>query len=370
MRSAYYRSLLIFVTLLVRPASVQIQGVPEDISDQTQGMPAGDPFYMHWGRLVPPCCHHPGSPTHPSEPALLKPWVAHAVSHWQAQPRLAAGALLAKAQQEPYFRGLPEPEPEPASERLPGIERGLEVFVHHRTGNLLEYSMELALKVKTEMSVVHVDPERTRHPDKKVIHFVRNPLDVILSGYRHHRNQFTRAIAEWGGGNQLQDPPCFDCDDHDHKAMFEPCEFDCSYFELLNRLEEPDGVAAEALSARRTLWRMHSQLATWADSPNVLTLTFDLWAEKGGRDRKTAACLLRFLGTKEDSVHLEAVRKSTHTYIDRDQVTQGLYDNSQLRKQLEEHPAWGPQFRATSALIRRSLEKQARIYGCPLPHGR
>lgn len=199
-------------------------------------------------------------------------------------------------------------------------------------------------------------------PDRvKTVHFVRDPVDTILSSFRYHRDRWGPETVEWGHG-ALQDPPCFNCDAEDHAAIFDTCGFNCTYFELLNRLDERSGVAVEAVSARRTLTAMATFMAFQAASPNTLHLSTDLF--RADRE-KTAACLLKFLGLGGNASLHERLYKASGMIGDTYHVTSGVYDNTELRAFLENHPTWAPDFRAVRDFMRGIFRRQAALWGCP-----
>mmetsp|Transcript_89520 Transcript_89520/g.278587 ORF Transcript_89520/g.278587 Transcript_89520/m.278587 type:complete len:222 (-) Transcript_89520:23-688(-) len=197
--------------------------------------------------------------------------------------------------------------------------------------------------------------------DLKTIHFVRDPVDTILSAYRYHMNRWGSETWSWGHG-KLHDPQCFECDDEDHRAIFETCGMNCTYFELLNRLNETQGVLAEAVSSRYSLQSMALFLAFQASNPNTLRVTFDLFKADYNQ---TIACILRFLGRGHDPAlqqRLVAAAKRVH---DPYHITSGHYNNTALKAFLRSHPVWGPGFKEVNDLIKDLLDRQTALWGCP-----
>jgi len=321
----------------------------------------------HWAPLEPPPYHHPGRP-----PTLLEMEyeetnvVPRYVAYWQSLPKYSeVSPLLAQAQRAPYFKAAwnqPQGSPE-----APGGEGEIIFVLHHKTGQNLHMKIREALGgvvPQSKMTDKYEIPADMPMPAQaKIVHLVREPIDAIISGYRYHQQRWGTEVWSWGGaGRGRQDPPCFLCDNDDHRAMFDTCHFDCTYFELLNRVDQVTGVAIEALSARRTLTSMATNVARWAQDPNVLQLSIGLF---NANPEQTTGCMLKFLGLDGDAALHQRLNASVQTISDRSHKTSGDFDTTRGRTFLESHPAWSPAFRDLDGALAAVFEHQAHLHGCP-----
>jgi len=321
----------------------------------------------HWWPLEPPV-HHPGL-LNPTESWLEEGQAVQARynEYWRSLPRLKASARLDEAQRAPYLKDrgwhtaarleIDENDTEPAE---------LCIVNHHKAGVTVYSHIREALPPEVFRNATeHWEPimDGTHYVgrNEKFLHFIRDPVDLIVSGYRYHQHKWGREVWSWGH-LRLQDPPCFECDDEDHDIIFSSCDSNCTYFELLNRLDEVSGVATEAISARLALTSMAEFMSMMVGNRNALQLSFGLFQAD---PVKTSACLLKFLGFKGNATLTKSVASAAVTVQDPAHVTHGLYDNSKVKAYLEGHPAWAQDFRAIRKLMRRVFRRQAKLYGCP-----
>eukprot|EP00416_Gambierdiscus_australes_P004168 CAMPEP_0171145088 /NCGR_PEP_ID=MMETSP0766_2-20121228/146883_1 /TAXON_ID=439317 /ORGANISM="Gambierdiscus australes, Strain CAWD 149" /LENGTH=369 /DNA_ID=CAMNT_0011608985 /DNA_START=174 /DNA_END=1283 /DNA_ORIENTATION=- len=349
----------------------------------------------HWWPLEPPPYHHPGTnPSSLGEIIAVQALEDNYTAYWQSLPKyVEVSGLVLRAQQEPYFK---VPWKSTVSETTPDKGKGELLFVcHHKTGvNVHNNIMEALHGVFTMKESYEPGSGRIEHVDggAKVLHFIRDPVDMILSGYRYHQNKWAGEIWSWGHGRTDQDPQCFMCDNEDHKIIFDMCKFNCTYFELLNRVDENTGVVLEAVSARTTMTSMAQAVAAWADKDNVLQISMDLavsarttmtsmaqavaaWADKDNvlqismdllehHTEQTVACILKFLGLDDDVSLAKRLEKAATKVHDPDHVTSGLYDNTRIKEFLESH-FWVQDFNALREAIASVYEHQAALFGCP-----
>lgn len=210
--------------------------------------------------------------------------------------------------------------------------------------------------------VVIDDPAHTISISENIrtVHFYRNPISKILSAYRYHMG---KGSAEFWEGHESQ---CHACDDDAHAAIFDACDYKCNYFQLLNSANWTDGIVFEALQSRQELLHMLKNLQRWANDKNVLHLSVDQLPVSFD---DTMQCMLNFLGTSSQSHYMKKLQQldiSRQKNISR-HVTSGKYNNTDLKAFLESHAFWAPQFQQVQKQEREIFERQAKLYGCPLP---
>jgi len=320
-------------------------------------------YNAHWWPLEPPPYHHPSTPPSMAEINAVQVLEDNYTAYWQSLPKYPeVSGLVLRAQQEPYFK---VPWKSTFVESIPGKGDGELVFIcHHKTGVNLHVNMMDALRGVFSMRDLY-EPNTWQigqiGADAKVFHLIRDPVDMILSGYRYHQNKWAAETPTWGHGKTDQDPQCFMCDNEDHDIIFDTCKFNCTYFELLNRVDENTGVVLEAVSARAAVTSMAQGVAAWADKDNVLQISMDLLDE---HTEQTVACILRFLGLSSDSPLAKPLEGTTTKVRDPGHVTSGFYDNTHIKEFLESH-FWAQEFNALRDAIARVYERQAALYGCP-----
>mmetsp|Transcript_43631 Transcript_43631/g.87986 ORF Transcript_43631/g.87986 Transcript_43631/m.87986 type:complete len:417 (+) Transcript_43631:81-1331(+) len=319
-------------------------------------------FDKYWRPLKPPPHHHPGiGPTVQERLESQAPQARYA-KYWRSLPKFKPSPLLRDVQRMPYlklqtWRSAAVME-SPAN---PRNMRKLQTVCHHKSGNNL-----LTNIMQTVKSVRHFDVWETCEGLSmpavwRRLHMVRDPVDMILSGYRYHQFKWGSEVWSWGHGG-LQDPQCFECDDDDHAVIFDSCRFNCTYFELVNRLDETSGVVTEAVSARISITSMASLMSLLGNRSDALHLSFGLFKADVTR---TSACILKFLGLGGDAALQARLVKAVQEVRDPHHVTSTLHDNTRLKAFLRKHPVWGPDFRQVKQLMQQVFRHQARRWGCP-----
>lgn len=156
---------------------------------------------------------------------------------------------------------------------------------------------------------------------------------------------------------------CHACHESDQLSMFEVCEGNCSYAELLYSLDEGHGAIVEILNERGQVQRMLDNIQRWMNNPRVLHISMEHL--KADYD-KTLSCINSFLGPlgfpEEQLDHfrlLKANKANNHT-------TSGKYDNSNIIKMLEQEPVWGAEFVATREAMSKIYKRQADVFDCPV----
>mmetsp|Transcript_116930 Transcript_116930/g.214995 ORF Transcript_116930/g.214995 Transcript_116930/m.214995 type:complete len:359 (+) Transcript_116930:60-1136(+) len=188
-----------------------------------------------------------------------------------------------------------------------------------------------------------------------LVHWYRDPVDLVMSGYRYHSNMRSAEPWEYRVGWTPR------TDAEAHKAIFSICQNNCTYLHLLGAAPEERGVKIEMLMERQLMQNMVGNLQRWANNAQVLHLSMSHLTTDFN---STMKCILKFmdLGDESDQLFMELQQldhpSSAH-------VTHGLYDNSALRTTVE-HANWGAQqtYRALFKLIN---ERQKMMFGCPVP---
>jgi len=210
-------------------------------------------------------------------------------------------------------------------------------------------------------------PPSSLRPVVNMVHWVRDPVALILSGYRYHMGE--ESSEAWEASLRV----CHNCDAEAWKLIFAECDYRCGYYTLLNAVEEDVGVILEALEERAMLEVMMGNVAKWMNDPGVLQLS----AEHLKRDFSgTMSCMIKFLKVspadqplllqKFNTMDVYSAQHARHVEMNR-HVTEGKYDNRALRTKLENHPKWGSEFTAARQLMVKIFERQQRDYGCPMP---
>lgn len=121
-----------------------------------------------------------------------------------------------------------------------------------------------------------------------VLHLVRRPSDMIVSGYRYHGQQ-RREGEEW---LHFSSPPdCLSCDHQAWAQIFGRCAFRCSYYQLLQNLSSVEGLQMEYLRSRWDITKMLYHAMKWKDLENVLQLPMESFqVDFNG----TLRCMARF----------------------------------------------------------------------------
>lgn len=193
-----------------------------------------------------------------------------------------------------------------------------------------------------------------------LVHWIRDPVDLGLSGYRYHSLPETMMYAEkWEQWDRFA--PRIDADAH--KAIFSYCGYTCTYFELLRAAPEQEGVIIEMLMERHEIQNMVSNLQRWANNPQVLHVSLEHLRTDYNA---TVKCVLKFYGL--DYVEeLPGQLQPTAMLRSASHVTSGRYNNTALKSMLRRHKTWGAQFEEVQELSRLIFERQNRTFGCPMP---
>jgi len=199
--------------------------------------------------------------------------------------------------------------------------------------------------------------------EARVLNFYRDPVSLILSGYRYHGEGHELWWEDNLTTGHMIDEQALD-------AIFQRCEYSCSYYQLLKSASEEEGILMEALMERWNIQQMMGNLMQWSGNPQVLHLSMDhLTADFNA----TMSCILRFLDL--DSEILGALQEldtssctSDSTDVKcRHATSSRHYDNEKLQALLEQHVSWGPDFAAARQMSQAIFQRQAALFGCPVP---
>lgn len=202
-----------------------------------------------------------------------------------------------------------------------------------------------------------------RNAPFRMIHFIRKPHDIIISGFRYHMS----APETWC----LQPEMCMGCSRADHDAIFSLCAENCTYTDLLRSVaavNESAGVIVEALNERHNIAQMLKSTFQHANDAQVLHLSVDHLKKDFGQ---TMQCINTFLGGKglqpEQLQVFESFNPESDRFMQDRHVTTGKYNNTLIKQFLLSHPAWGPEFEAANNFMNRLFQRQASALGCPIP---
>jgi len=188
-----------------------------------------------------------------------------------------------------------------------------------------------------------------------VVHWYRDPVDLVVSGYRYHVNISSAERWEFRKGSAPR------IDAEAHKAIFSICQNKCSYLQLLGAVPEEQGGKIEMLMERQMIKNMVGNLQRWANNAQVLHLSMEHLRTDFN---STMTCLLKFMGLDNgDDQLLMELQKSDHP--SGSHVTHGLHDDTAFRTTLE-HANWGAQKDSNRALFRLINERQKTMFGCPV----
>jgi hypothetical protein len=200
-------------------------------------------------------------------------------------------------------------------------------------------------------------------PSLRMVHWIRDPIDLLLSGYRYHKSP--ESAEQWEGEPAV----CHNCDGDSWDLIFnfDKCDFRCNYFDLLNDVSERQGVALEAMIERQEIQTMVANLARWGNDPSVLHLSPEHL--RHGFDA-TVSCMMNFFGLQvQEQWKLQPQLKELDVtqYADyvagaaspSRHVTAGKYDNEALKQHLLNHPTWGKSLRDARATLAKIFARQA-----------
>jgi len=213
----------------------------------------------------------------------------------------------------------------------------------------------------------------------RAVHWVRDPVSLILSGYRYAASHSLEPWQSWRS-------QCWSCDEQANRAVFGTCDHRCSYNDLLQHVDEPTGVLIEAVLDRSMLQHMLGNLQRWARHPNVLHLSVSHLQLDYVRSMR---CMLRFLGFADDRLMnrltklrydtaslcgsddglalkglCEWIYQNEHTHNDR-HVTRGVHNNTDLEMLLTKHPFWAEGFHSARTALSEVFKRQEDLYDCP-----
>lgn len=191
------------------------------------------------------------------------------------------------------------------------------------------------------------------------IHFVRDPVALLLSAYRYHGNNVS--AENWEG----RAATCHMCGETEHSMIFETCGGTCGYLQLLRSVDEHVGIAIEAIHSRKTIGVMLGNFVRWRKNPDVLHITMEHFSA----DYDAAVnCIIRFWGFEVTPQLTEALREfNIESKLDNPHDTHSIYNNTFLRQELESNARWGNEFRAARVSLQAVFERESQLYGCPLP---
>mmetsp|Transcript_13687 Transcript_13687/g.39029 ORF Transcript_13687/g.39029 Transcript_13687/m.39029 type:complete len:360 (-) Transcript_13687:108-1187(-) len=198
-------------------------------------------------------------------------------------------------------------------------------------------------------------------PEARTVHWVRDPLKQLVSAYRYNMKQSME--SEWPEMYLVTEAKCGWCDILSHHIIFELCNFTCSYQGLLNSLPPEAGVLVEAVHQSAVLQTMVWNVERWANNPDVLFLSNEhLSLDFNG----TMRCLLDFAGFKSPGLMDKLQQLDVRVHPTR-HSTAGLYNNTELLRQLGALPSLAKPLAALRAVLAAIYGRQARDYGCPVP---
>jgi len=227
------------------------------------------------------------------------------------------------------------------------------------------YSDSRKLYPHTKLYMV-VKPSAQWNPpvSSRVVHWVRDPVDMIASAYRY----LTEGQEQW----MFRSMHCNYCDHKALQILADAClglheQRHCNFHNLVHSVNVTEGALYVATVLQRQLQDMADNLHRWANSGRVLHLS----VKALGQDFDgTAACILKFarVETKQQaSLRQEIQRLDIHRHSkdNAGHVTSGKYDNTEIQEFLRSQPVWGAQFAKFASALDAISTRQQRIYGCP-----
>lgn len=200
----------------------------------------------------------------------------------------------------------------------------------------------------------------------KVVHWVRDPVDMIASAYRY----LSEGREPW----MLHPMHCNYCNKLALEILFDTCKGfiakrRCSFRNVVRRVNETEGVLYTAMVLQRQLQDMADNLMRWT-TPDSTALHLSVQALSNDFDG-ALTCLLRFAGIKgarqrvllRKAQWLDLHRRKAHA--SKKHATAGRYDNAAIKDFLRSQPVWGAQFAELATAMRNVSLSQSRFYGCP-----
>eukprot|EP00747_Dinoflagellata_sp_TGD_P022146 gnl/TRDRNA2_/TRDRNA2_128930_c0_seq2.p1 gnl/TRDRNA2_/TRDRNA2_128930_c0~~gnl/TRDRNA2_/TRDRNA2_128930_c0_seq2.p1 ORF type:complete len:335 (+),score=8.90 gnl/TRDRNA2_/TRDRNA2_128930_c0_seq2:20-1024(+) len=196
------------------------------------------------------------------------------------------------------------------------------------------------------------------------LHWFRDPVDVIVSGYRY----LTTPDEAWLAFNEpwvTHPGKCWVCTEASRRELFLNCD-GCTFLELLRASSAEKGIQLLARGMEESLHSMIGNLERWANHTNVLHLSVDF--VKGRQRDQLFQCIGRFVGSAPVSAY-ELDRMTANPghskSVDGNLRNTDKFDNTGLRTQLSQHPVWGPLSTKVKTLAAAIFARQHEQYGCP-----
>jgi len=201
-----------------------------------------------------------------------------------------------------------------------------------------------------------------RH-DAKLLHWYRDPVDLILSAYKYHRSLGPDSGDEsWVSDSSPS--ACAYCDAESYQVLFKDCDYQCSYQDLLLSANDTSGVMLEAVHSSATLKHMAANVGRWANEPNVLTLSMEHLSYDYN---STMKCMAEFMGANETELveQLQALdlKRTASVHSSEQLLGQGA-----LKLHLERQPVLS-ELASLRGIISAIYVRQSQMYGCPNPLG-
>jgi len=188
-----------------------------------------------------------------------------------------------------------------------------------------------------------------------VIHWIREPFDLIISAYRYHM----QSPENW----EHHTSTCHGCNEEEWQDIFGICNYSCTYTELLRQAPSEKGVMIEAWNERGQINRMVNNFFAWSSNARVLHMSLSHLASDYER---SMSCINHFLGGRgldANSLHalnlLKASPNDAHT-------TAGKYNNTMIRSLLEAVPIWSKQNEIVRTAMDTIFQRQVELFDCPI----
>ena len=216
-----------------------------------------------------------------------------------------------------------------------------------------------------------------------LIHLVRRPSDLVVSGYRYHK-QVHLGREKWLRYKFPRVPDCFNCDHWAWLRIFDGCDYRCSYQEALKNSSLAGGLVKEVLRSRWDVLKMLRRARRWQHNKRVLQLRLDSFDVNFD---ETLRCLLRFILTDAATGEVDAmVQRAQELGLDAATVRRrceagacgevfvdswahmtSLDDRRILRAELRKLDEWDDFIAPADALLKSILQSgsAATLYGCP-----
>ncbi|CAE8696429.1 unnamed protein product, partial [Polarella glacialis] len=137
----------------------------------------------------------------------------------------------------------------------------------------------------------------------RMVHLVRKPSDMLVSGYRYHSQRSWDTTEVW---EDFKDPPsCLSCDHQAWLQIFGRRKFLCSYGELMRNVSVDEGLEIELLRSRWDIMKMVRNVRSWYDNPQILQISLENFvADFEG----TLLCIGRFLLNKPPPEYIDLAK--------------------------------------------------------------